>query len=99
MGPPLRQRLRSSRLSLSWSHCGGRPRRRSPPRWPTKEDNSKGRGAPSGERHPRAATIPLVVSVADGVRRYLQFLVVERGLADNTVESYERDLRRYARFL
>ena len=47
----------------------------------------------------RAATIPLVVSVTDGVRRYLQFLVVERGLADNTVESYERDLRRYADFL
>ena len=40
-----------------------------------------------------------MVSVADGVRRYLQFLVVERGLADNTVESYERDLRRYAHFL
>ena len=47
----------------------------------------------------RGATIRLVVSVADGVRRYLQFLVVERGLADNTVESYERDLRRYADFL
>ena len=40
-----------------------------------------------------------MVSVTDGVRRYLQFLVVERGLADNTVESYERDLRRYADFL
>jgi integrase/recombinase XerD len=40
-----------------------------------------------------------VVSVSDGVRRYLQYLVVERGLAGNTVQSYERDLRRYAGFL
>ena len=40
-----------------------------------------------------------MVSVTDGTRRYLQFLVVERGLADNTVGSYARDLRRYADFL
>ena len=40
-----------------------------------------------------------VASVADGMRRYLQYLVVERGMADNTVGSYERDLRRYAEFL
>jgi integrase/recombinase XerD len=40
-----------------------------------------------------------VVSVSDAVRRYLQYLVVERGLAGNTVQSYERDLRRYAGYL
>ena len=44
-------------------------------------------------------TIANVASVADGVRQYLQYLVVERGLAGNTVQSYERDLRRYAGFL
>ena len=40
-----------------------------------------------------------MVSVADGVRQHLQYLVVERGLAGNTVASYERDLGRYAGFL
>jgi integrase/recombinase XerD len=59
-----------------------------------KSDNSNKREAPE-----RTATIPGVVSVTDAARRYLQHLVVERGLAGNTVESYERDLRRYAGFL
>ena len=33
------------------------------------------------------------------VRTYLDHLVVERGLADNTLKSYRRDLRRYVAFL
>ncbi|HET6626959.1 MAG TPA: site-specific tyrosine recombinase XerD [Nocardioidaceae bacterium] len=33
------------------------------------------------------------------VRTYLDHLVVERGLADNTLKSYRRDLRRYVGYL
>lgn len=38
---------------------------------------------------------PLVLAV----RGYLDHLAVERGLADNTLKSYRRDLRRYLEFL
>ena len=37
--------------------------------------------------------------VQRALRTYLDHLVVERGLADNTLKSYRRDLRRYLQFL
>ncbi|HLB39040.1 MAG TPA: site-specific integrase, partial [Actinomycetota bacterium] len=36
---------------------------------------------------------------AELVRRYLDHLTVERGLADNTLAAYRRDLARYVTFL
>jgi integrase/recombinase XerD len=37
--------------------------------------------------------------LAQEIRRFLDFLSVERGLARNTLEAYRRDLARYAAFL
>jgi integrase/recombinase XerD len=37
--------------------------------------------------------------IAVDVQRYLDHLAVERGLSDNTIRAYRRDLRRYLEFL
>jgi integrase/recombinase XerD len=39
------------------------------------------------------------VRVTDEIQRFLDHLTVERGLSDNTLFAYRRDLRRYAAFL
>ncbi|MSS45229.1 site-specific tyrosine recombinase XerD [Cutibacterium sp. WCA-380-WT-3A] len=41
----------------------------------------------------------MTLSVSGEVEDYLRHLVVERGLSDNTVQAYRRDLRRYQEFL
>jgi integrase/recombinase XerD len=37
-----------------------------------------------------------LTTVAEAIRRYLDHLLVERGLAAHTLEAYQRDLQRYA---
>jgi integrase/recombinase XerD len=49
----------------------------------------------TGERGPHTGPSALTRAV----RTYLDHLSVERGLADNTLKSYRRDLRRYLGFL
>jgi integrase/recombinase XerD len=48
---------------------------------------------------PAAETAPGPSALVRAVRTYLDHLGVERGLADNTLKSYRRDLRRYVGFL
>jgi integrase/recombinase XerD len=44
-----------------------------------------------------SAAVP--AAITDALRVYLDHLVVERGIAENTLRSYRRDLRRYAAYL
>ncbi|HJW36508.1 MAG TPA: site-specific integrase, partial [Actinomycetes bacterium] len=44
-------------------------------------------------------TAPVGPVAGAAVRRYLDYLAVERGLASNTLSAYRRDLHRYAGWL
>jgi integrase/recombinase XerD len=50
------------------------------------------------DTHERGAQLRAVqpVTIDEAVRRYLDHLTVERGLAAHTLQAYRRDLRRYA---
>ena len=59
----------------------------------------RGAGA-SGPTASVATGVPSVPNQLERVLRgYLDHLVVERGIAENTLRSYRRDLRRYAEYL
>ena len=51
-----------------------------------------------GERGAQLKTIPST-GVDGAIKRYLDHLMVERGLAAHTLQAYRRDLRRYAAVL
>jgi integrase/recombinase XerD len=48
------------------------------------------------DRARRGAQLTQLTSVAEASRRYLDHLMVERGLAGHTLAAYRRDLQRYA---
>ncbi len=57
------------------------------------------RGPSAGLASAGVPTAPVGPVAGAAVRRYLDYLAVERGLASNTLSAYRRDLHRYAGWL
>jgi site-specific recombinase XerD len=41
----------------------------------------------------------MLISVAESLERYLDYLSLEKGLSDHSLDSYRNDIEKYGRYL